>query len=77
MSQNLTARLSAMLGYDAGIGYAEATAPEGLWPEEAPAVARAILPGKEELLVVDWTFVPYERRLVVVVVDGGECLRLV
>lgn len=41
MIQTLSTRLSAMLGGGAGIGCADVTGPEGLWPEEVPAMARA------------------------------------
>lgn len=42
MSADLARRLQAMLGRDAGVGRAEVAGEEGLFPEEAPAVARAI-----------------------------------
>ena len=42
MSQGLASRLSRMLGGDVGVGWAEVTDDRGLFPEEAPAVARAV-----------------------------------
>ncbi len=42
MSQDLSGHLAAMLGGDAGIGYEKITDGEGLRPEEAKAIRRAI-----------------------------------
>lgn len=42
MSANFARRLQAMLGRDAGVGRAEVAGEDGLFPEEAAAVARAI-----------------------------------
>ena len=42
MSHPLSEALSALLGPDAGVGYAAIDGPGGLFPEETPAIARAI-----------------------------------
>ena len=42
MTERLTAALSAMLGGDAGVGYADGSDDPELFPEEAQAIARAI-----------------------------------
>ena len=42
MSQGLASRLSVMLGGDAGVGCEPITGNDGLWPEEAAGVIRAI-----------------------------------
>ena len=42
MTHPLAHRLSEMLGGDAGVGYAPLSGTEGLFPEETPAIARAI-----------------------------------
>jgi len=42
MSTKIAARLTAFLGDSAGVGFAHVTGPDGLWPDEAVAVAKAI-----------------------------------
>ena len=42
MSHPLSDALAALLGPDAGVGYAAIEGTHGLLPEEAPAIARAI-----------------------------------